>query len=74
MLWVLTQDQKRLINAREVTANGKKVEGVIGSGLLDSYVLGKYESNDRALEILKEILTKMEENTGVSVTFSMPEK
>lgn len=74
MLWILTQDKKRLINTIEVTVNGKKIEGVIGSGLLDSNVLGKYESNDRALEILNEIFIKIEGNNGFSVTFTMPEK
>ncbi len=74
MLWIVTQDKQRLIKAIEITVSGKKVEGVIGSGLLDSYVLGKYASNDRALEVLNEIFMKIEENTNISITFTMPQE
>lgn len=55
----------------------KRVESVIGKGLLDGFdniFLGKYEFNERALEILNEIFTKIEESTSVSVTFTMPQK
>ncbi|MCZ2260822.1 hypothetical protein [Sporosarcina sp. G11-34] len=77
MLWIKTQDKHRLINVSGVIVRGKKVVGIIGSGILDGLdnnVLGKYETNDRALELLNEILTKIQESTGVSVTFVMPEK
>lgn len=33
--------------------------------------LGKYESNERALEIINQISMKIEERKGSSVTFSM---
>ncbi|PWA12650.1 hypothetical protein DCC39_04890 [Pueribacillus theae] len=74
MLWIVTQDKQSLINVKEVTVNGKKIEGVIGSASLDHWgkILGKYESNERALEILNEIFTKIEETSGISVTFTMP--
>ena len=39
-----------------------------------SKILGKYESNERALEILDEIFTKIEESNGFSVTYTMPKK
>ncbi|MEC5423507.1 hypothetical protein QGM71_08360 [Virgibacillus sp. C22-A2] len=76
MLWIATQDNKSLMNVKEVTVDRKKIEGVIGSTSLDhwSKVLGKYESNERALEILNEIFTKIEENNGISVTYTMPQK
>lgn len=75
MLWIVTQDKKSLVNVKEVTVNGKKIEGVIGSASLDEWskVLGKYESNERALEILNEIFMKIEESSG-TVTFTMPQK
>lgn len=74
MLWIATQDNKSLVNVKEVTVNGKKIEGVIGSAFLDQWskVLGKYESNERALVILGEIFTKIEENSGFSMTYTMP--
>ncbi|MFJ5771648.1 hypothetical protein [Psychrobacillus sp. NPDC093180] len=75
MLWIATQDDKSLINAKEITVNGKKIEGVIGSAAVHwSKILGKYESNERALEILSEIFTKIEESNGFSVTYTMPKK
>lgn len=74
MLWIITQDKKQLIKAIEVSIDGKKIEGVFSSGLLDSNILGKYESKERAAEVLSEIFTKMEENTNFSVTFTMPEQ
>ena len=76
MLWIATQDDKSLINAKEITVDGKKIEGVIGSAAMDhwSKILGKYESNERALEILGEIFTKIEESNGYSVTYTMPKK
>jgi len=76
MLWIVTQDKKSLVNVKEVSVNGKKIEGVIGSASLDEWskVLGKYESNERALEILNEIFMKIEESSGISVTFTMPQK
>ncbi|MFD1928223.1 hypothetical protein ACFSFY_09145 [Sporosarcina siberiensis] len=76
MLWISTQDKKSLINIKEVTVNGKKIKGFVSSSTLDEWSkdLGKYESNERALEILNEIFTKMSESKGVFVTFVMPEK
>ncbi len=35
---------------------GKKITGIIGSGSLDwNKTLGKYDSNDRAAEILQDL-------------------
>ena len=36
MLWIATQDDKSLINAKEITVDGKKIEGVIGSAAMES--------------------------------------
>jgi len=76
MLWITTQDRRSVINVKEVTVNGKKIKGIVNSTTLDEWSkdLGKYESTERAVEILHEIFMKMEENTGPSVTFAMPEK
>lgn len=40
---------------------------------LDNNMLGKYESHERALEIVDEIYAKIEENTGISLAFAMPQ-
>ena len=75
-LWIATQDDKSLVNAKEITVDGKKIEGVIGSTTMDhwSKVLGKYETKERAMEVLKEIFMKIEESHGTFVTYTMPEK
>ncbi|GAA0427627.1 MAG: hypothetical protein ACQEWU_02605 [Bacillota bacterium] len=74
MLWIITQNKQSLMNVKEVTVNGKKIEGIIGSASLDEWskVLGKYESNERAVEVLDQIVRKLEESNGISVTFTMP--
>lgn len=73
MLWIKTQDEKKLINVLYINVGGKTIEGVKGSGSFDNFNLGKYESNDRALEILNEIFIKMEKSTSFYVTFDMPQ-
>ncbi len=76
MLWISTQDKQRLINVKEVSVNGKKIKGFVSGSNLDEWSkdLGKYESNERALEVLNEIFMKIEENNGISAAFAMPEK
>jgi len=76
MLWIATQDDKSLMTVKEITVDGKKIEGVIGSASLDhwSKILGKYESKERALEVLDEIFTKIEGCNGTFVTYTMPKK
>ncbi|MGY0694705.1 hypothetical protein ACW2QC_18310 [Virgibacillus sp. FSP13] len=76
MLWIATQDKQSLVNVKEVTVNGKKIKGIVSSTTFDEWNkdLGKYESNERALEIINEIFMKIEENDGIPVTFAMPKK
>ncbi|RPF53474.1 hypothetical protein [Aquisalibacillus elongatus] len=76
MLWILTQDKDSLINVKELTVNGKKIKGIIGSATLDEWSksIGKYQSNERALEVVSEVFNKIEENQGHSVTFAMPKE
>ncbi|WP_342511925.1 hypothetical protein MKY34_15020 [Sporosarcina sp. FSL K6-1522] len=76
MLWVVTQNKNSLMNVKEVTVKGRFIEGVVGRSLFNEWskALGKYESNERALEIINQISMKIEKGKGSSVTFSMPEK
>nr|WP_277717626.1 hypothetical protein [Priestia flexa]WEZ10411.1 hypothetical protein P5663_21010 [Priestia flexa] len=76
MLWVFTQNKQSLVNVKEITVKGKNVEGVIGSSNLDqwSMVLGKYDSNNRALQIVEHIFLEIEESSNQYITFSMPKK
>ncbi|WP_078551979.1 hypothetical protein [Bacillus alkalicellulosilyticus] len=76
MLWILTQNEKSIMNVKEVMVKGKYIEGVINRGSFTEWskAIGKYESSERATEILHEIFMKIEEGKGNSITYTMPEK
>lgn len=76
MLWISTQDKQSLINVKEVTIKGRKLKGFVSGSTLDEWSkdLGKYESNERASEILNEIFEKIEGGSGNYLTFTMPEE
>ncbi|WP_313238256.1 hypothetical protein [Sporosarcina ureae] len=76
MLWILTQNKQSLMNVRDVSVKGKHIVGFIESSLLDQWnkSMGKYESNERAIEILEEIFIRIEESAGASVTYTMPQR
>lgn len=76
MLWILSQNQQSMTNVKDVSVKGKHIQGFVENSFLDQWtkVLGKYDSNERAIEILKEIFMKIEESNGGSVTFTMPQK
>ncbi|APT48513.1 MULTISPECIES: hypothetical protein [Bacillus] len=72
MLWIFTQNQQSFVHVHEVTVTGKKIEGMIAGS--DTWVktLGKYDSNDRAAEILQDIVKVIEANQDATVTYRMP--
>ncbi|MBR0640989.1 hypothetical protein [Bacillus safensis] len=72
MLWIFTQNQQSFVHVHEVSVTGKKIEGMIAGG--DTWVktLGKYDSNDRAAEILQDIVKTIEANQDATVTYRMP--
>lgn len=75
MLWVRTQDKKRLVAVSGVIAKKTRVERAVGSGFLDGLdnnVMGKYADETRCLEVLDDIQTKIEESTEVFVLYTMP--
>lgn len=76
MLWIMTQNEKSLMNVKEVSVKGRYIEGVIGRSFFSEWSkpLGKYESDERAREILNDIHAKIDSGTGSPVTFTMPEK
>ncbi|MBM7542168.1 hypothetical protein [Amphibacillus cookii] len=76
MLWIITQNENSLMSVKEVTVKGNYIEGVVGRSFFSEWskALGKYESSERATEILNEIYMKIEEGKGSSITFTMPEK
>lgn len=76
MLWVLTQNKQSLMNVKDVSVKGKHIVGFVENSLLDQWnkIMGKYESNERALEVLTEIFAKIDKSDGAAVTFTMPQK
>lgn len=74
MLWILTQDDKSIMNVKEVSIDGKKIEGVIGSASLDhwSKVVGKYDTKERANEVLQDMFAKLAEHKNNVITYEMP--
>ncbi|WP_077306769.1 hypothetical protein [Terribacillus halophilus] len=77
MLWLITQGKQSLVNVREVTVKGKTIEGIVDSSSLDQWskTLGKYESKERAMEIIIDLSGKLEEESnGISTLFHMPDK
>lgn len=75
MLWILSQDDKSIMNVKELSIDGKKIEGVIGNASLDHWgkTVGKYETKDRAFEVLQDIFKKVESSDSKIVTYTMPE-
>ncbi|WP_341962499.1 hypothetical protein NM897_04710 [Planococcus maritimus] len=76
MLWILTQNKQSLMNVKDVSVKGKHIVGFVENSLLDQWnkIMGKYESNERALEVLTEIFAKIDKSDGAAVTFTMPER
>lgn len=76
MLWILAQNKQSLMNVRDVSVKGKHLVGFVESSLLDQWnkTIGKYESTERAVEVLNEIFAKIEESNGTTITFTMPQK
>jgi hypothetical protein len=76
MLWLITQDKQSLVNVREVSVKGKTIEGIVDSSSLDQWskTLGKYESKERAMEIILDLSGKLEESNGISTVFHMPDR
>lgn len=72
MLWIFAQNQQSFVHVHEVSVTDKKIEGMIAGG--DTWVktLGKYDSNDRASEILQDIVKTIESNQDATVTYRMP--
>lgn len=76
MLWILTQNKQSMMNVKDVSVKGKHIVGFVENSFLDQWnkIMGKYESNERALEVLTEIFAKIDKSDRAAVTFTMPQK
>lgn len=55
-LWIRSQDEKILANVTRLVVHGKMIQSLPMTGLEDDYdILGKYETTERAIEVLDEI-------------------
>ena len=54
-LWIRTQDRKGLFKVKAVYARGNSIIGTVTND--GNYVLGQYETEERAIEILNDIQT-----------------
>lgn len=75
MVWILTQNRHSFINVKDISVKGRSIVGFIENNFMDQWtkIIGKYESDGRALEVLNEIFIKVESSNGFNVTFTMPE-
>ncbi len=75
MLWILAQDSECIVNVKEVSLEGKKIHGVIGSASLDDWskVIGEYSTKERALEVLEDIFARIRTGQASFITYAMPE-
>lgn len=74
-MWIRSQDKRRLINVNEVWIiehNEKyEIQGVNNTiAFKNGYILGVYETKERALEILNEIQKHLMECTERMVNFN----
>ena len=74
-LWIRSQDKKTLHKCDNITImtdseDGKNIKGYKVVGCKD---LGRYETKERALEVLEEIQNMLYAGT-TSIVYQMPEK
>ncbi|MEK3856322.1 hypothetical protein [Cytobacillus sp. FSL H8-0458] len=76
MLWVKTQNKRSLVNVKEIAVKANAVEGIISRSFFVywSRVLGEYDSNERALEVVEQIYKKLEHGGNGFAVFFMPDK
>lgn len=74
MIWLRSQNNKRLLAAKEVRVEGRHVVGFVGVSFLTEWKarLGTYASEERAVAVLNEIVEQMAQRE--SVVISLPQK
>lgn len=72
-MWIRSQDKKTLMKVVYLNIDDKKIFGI---GHLEDceLILGKYESADRAMEVLNSIQNRLaSEQEGKVIVIEMPE-
>jgi len=76
-LWIRNQNRKGLRSVRNLAVKGKKVVGYtvsMGIGATDQSILGKYETEERAMAVLDAIEKKIESSLARIAVFDMPKE
>lgn len=74
-MWIRSQDGKNLSNVKVVYVWGVQVYGLIDGTNNGKGLLGKYETEERAIEVLNEIQLKITKPIPFdSPVYEMPEK
>jgi len=72
-LWIRSQDKKILIKNDSLAIEVSGEYSVITNGY---NILGKYRTEERALEVLDEIVSRIEENMNgpIQLVYQMPQE
>lgn len=86
-MWIRSQDGKTLAKVTRLAVVGRTIQNLPATGIEDDYdIMGKYESEKRAIEVLDEIEKRLFAYTEVyekrtdyhetrkHIVFQMPEK
>lgn len=64
-IWILTQNENEFLEVKDIFINrgeSSQIFGSLGNKIDDYTLLGKYSSNARAKEVLKDITSYMAKN------------
>lgn len=80
-LWIRNQDKMNLVKIRQISLNYQNNKQIIANYIPELYensgeyyeLLGKYETKERAIEVLDEIQAYLMSDTPRSNVYNMPE-
>lgn len=76
-LWIINQDETIMIKVDRVDVRGTLIYGYGNTTTLDGQILGKYDTESRAKNILRDIgrhLIVINEDSSAFYVYEMPEE
>lgn len=65
-MWIRSQDKKTLVYCTRLAVVGRTIQNLPATGIEDDYdVMGKYESEERAVEVLDNIQSQLRSTVEV---------
>jgi hypothetical protein len=65
-MWIRSQDKKTLVYCTRLAVVGRTIQNLPATGIEDDYdVMGKYESEERAIEVLDNIQSQLRSTVEV---------